>query len=84
MSSTLWARAARSQVPRTAINAIDALSSGIDYTTLASTQRRDEERAVYRTAIPGLVLENVWIGPTDSNLLYNVSTGHTRPIIPAA
>ena len=39
--------------------------------------------ATYRTAISGLVLEDVRFGPGSSTLLCDVSNGHPRPIIPA-
>ena len=67
-----------------AINAINALSSGINYIALATAQRKDEEMAAYHSAISGLVLEDEQFGPTDSTLLCNVSTGQPMPIIPAA
>ncbi|KAK3884912.1 hypothetical protein Pcinc_010841 [Petrolisthes cinctipes] len=55
----------------------------IDYKALAEVQKEDEEMAAYRTAISGLVLENVRFGPGESTLLCDVSTHHPRPIIPA-
>ncbi|KAK3875588.1 hypothetical protein Pcinc_019547 [Petrolisthes cinctipes] len=55
----------------------------IDYKALAEAQKEDEEMAAYRTAISGLVLEDVRFGPGESTLLCDVSTHHPRPIIPA-
>ena len=64
--------------------AISAVTAGIDYAALAAAQREDEEMLAYRTAISGLVLEDVRFGPANTTLLCDVSTGQPRPIIPSA
>ena len=64
---------------------INTVSTGIDYAALAAAQREEEEEMhAYRTAITGLVLEDIRFGPTNTTLLCDVSTGQPRPIIPAA
>ena len=69
---------------RTTIAAVQALLPGIDYAALAAAQLGDEELPAYRTAISGLVLEDIPLSSTDKTLLCDVSTGHPRPIVPAA
>ena len=48
---------------------------GIDYTAMAIAQQQDDEMKAYRTAITGLVLEDVKFGPTNTTLLCDVSSG---------
>ena len=62
---------------------INSLEPGIDYKALADAQQVDAEMAAYRTAISGLVLDDVPFGPGRSTLLCDISTGQPRPIIPA-
>ena len=62
---------------------INALEPGIDYKALADAQQVDEEMAACRTAISGLVLEDVRFGPGSSTLLCDISTGQPRPLIHA-
>ena len=49
-----------------------------------SAQHADQEMAAYRTAISGLVLQDVQFGPTNTTLLCDISTGQPRPIVPAS
>lgn len=63
---------------------INVLAPGVDYVALAAAQRDDNEIHAYRTAISGLVLEDVQFGPADATILCDVSTGQPRPIVPAA
>lgn len=69
---------------RTSINNISTFSPDIDYTALAAAQEQDEEILAFRTAVTGLVLEDVRFGPGNATLLCDVSTGQPRPIVPAA
>jgi cleavage and polyadenylation specificity factor subunit 1 len=69
---------------RTLIHAVNALSPGIDYEAMAATQQDNDEILAYRTAKSGLVLEDVPIGPRNTTLLCDISTGHPRPIVPAS
>ena len=48
---------------------------GIDYTAMANAQQNDEDIKAYRTAITGLILEDVKFGPTNTTLLCDVSSG---------
>lgn len=47
----------------------------IDYTALAAEQLTDEKIPAYRTAITGMVLEDMPLGPSDAFILCDVSTG---------
>ena len=69
---------------RTTIAAVQALQPGIDYTALAVAQLEDEELPAYRTAISGLVLEDIPFSLTGKTLLCDISTGQPRPVVPAA
>ena len=69
---------------RITINAAHQLESGVDFPAMAAAQRNDQEMAAYRTAISGLVLQDVQFGPTNDTLLCDISTGHPRPIVPAS
>jgi hypothetical protein len=69
---------------RTTIAAVHALLPGVDYAALAIAQRQDAELPDYRTAISGLVLQDVPLGPVGKTLLCDVSTGHPRPIVPTS
>ena len=51
----------------------------IDYTAMAIAQQQDDEMKAYRTAITGLVLEDVKFGPTNTTLLCDVSSGFGLP-----
>lgn len=68
---------------RANINSIHALLPGVDYNAMALAQQTDPEMAAYRTAISGLVLEDVSFGPAGKFLLCDVSTGYPRPVVPA-
>ena len=59
---------------------------GIYYrpTAMAIAQQQDDEMKAYRTAITGLVLEDVKFGPTNTTLLCYVSSGQPCPIIPSS
>ena len=57
---------------------------GIDYAAMATAQQQDDEMKAYRTAITGLVLEDVKFGPTNTTLLCDVSSGQPRPIVPSS
>ena len=57
---------------------------GIDYTVMAIAQQQDDEMKAYRTAITGLVLEDVKFGPANTTLLCDVSSGQPRPIVPSS
>ena len=61
----------------TSIHAISA-QMGIDYAAMASDQKGNEDIQAYRTAITGLVFEDVKFGPHASTLLRDVSTGQPR------
>ena len=64
-------------------SSVNSLLPGIDYTAMAAAQLADDEMAAYRTAISGLVLEDVSLGSAGQTLLCDVSTGQPRPIVPA-
>ena len=51
---------------------------------MANAQQNDEEIKTYRTAITGLILEDVKFGPTNATLLCDVSSGQPRPIVPSS
>ena len=68
---------------RTVINAITT-ELDIDYRAMALAQVEDPEIPSYRTAVTGLVLEDVPFGPTGTTLLCDVSTGQVRPIVPSS
>ena len=55
---------------------------GVDYMAMASDQKKDEDVKAYRTAITGLVLEDIPFGPNNDTLLCDVSTGQPRPVVP--
>ena len=55
---------------------------GIDYSTMSNEQRNSEEVKAYRTAISGLKLEDVPLGPNGETLLCDTSLGHPRPVVP--
>ena len=57
---------------------------GIDYTAMAIAQQQDDEMKAYRTAITGLVLEDVKFGPANTTLLCDVSSGQPCPIVPSS
>ena len=57
---------------------------GIDYAAMATAQQQDDEMKAYRTAITGLVLEDVKFGPTNTTLLCDVSSGQPCPIVPSS
>ena len=58
----------------TIINAVKKLEHMVDFTAMAEAQRNDKEMAAYRTAISGLVLQDIQFGSSDTMLLCNVST----------
>jgi len=68
---------------RTVVNAITT-ELDVDYRAMAAAQVEDPEIKAYRTAVSGLVLEDVPFGPTGSTLLCDVSTGNARPIVPSS
>ena len=51
---------------------------------MANAQQRDEDIKAYRTAITGLILEDVKFGPTNTTLQCDVSSGQPRPIVPSS
>ena len=51
---------------------------------MAIAQQQHDEMKAYRTAITGLVLEDVKFRPTNTTLLCNVSSGQPRPIVPSS
>jgi transposase InsO family protein len=55
---------------------------GIDYAGMAAAQENDDDIKAYRTAVTGLVLEDVQFGPNNATLLCDVSAGQPRPIVP--
>ncbi len=65
------------------VNAVTA-QLGLDYSAMALAQQEDEELVAYRTAISGLVLEDVEFGTTGQKLLCDVSSGQPRPVVPAS
>ena len=68
---------------RTPVHTV-SMQIGIDYTAMAIAQQQDDEMKAYRTAITGLVLEDVKFGPTNTTLLCDVSSGQPRPIGPSS
>ncbi|XP_072898585.1 nephronectin a isoform X1 [Hemitrygon akajei] len=62
---------------------IHALSQGVDFEALAEAQQADEEIPSYRTAVSGLQLQDLPIGPGERTLLCDVATGQPRPVVPA-
>ena len=58
----------------TIINAVKKLEHRVDFTAMAKAQRNCKEMATYRTAISGLVLQDIQFRPSDTMLLCNVST----------
>ena len=56
------------------------LSPEINYRQLAADQATSEEIHAYRTAITGLKLEDVRF--QDFTVLYEISIGYIRPIVP--
>lgn len=69
---------------RISINAAHQLEPGVDFSAMAAAQQNDPEMAAYRTAITGLVLQDVQFGPSGNTLLCDTSTGHPRPVVPAS
>jgi len=67
---------------RTRINSLHALLPGVYYTEMARAQATDPEMSTYRTAISGLVLEDIPFGTSGETLLCDVSTGQPRPVVP--
>ena len=61
---------------------ISALLPGIDYATLAEAQRADDEIPLYKTAISGLVLEDIPFNSHGETILCDISTGQPRPVVP--
>ena len=61
-----------------------ALQMGVDYTAMAIAQQIDEEMTAYRTAVNGLILEDIKFGLTNTTLLRDVSSGQPRPIVPSS
>ena len=56
-------------------HAVKKLEHRVDFTAMAEAQRNDKEMTAYRTAISGLVLQDIQFGSSDTMLLCNVSTG---------
>lgn len=69
---------------RISINAAHQLEPGVDFSAMAAAQQNDPEMAAYRTAITGLVLQDVQFGPSGNTLLCDTSTGHPRPVVQAS
>ena len=76
------ANAVADTLSRPTVNAIDMYGIGIDYTAMATAQREDEEIDAYRTAITGLVLEQIQIGPNGESVLCDISGPRPRPVVP--
>ncbi|XP_051874566.1 uncharacterized protein LOC127571861 [Pristis pectinata] len=53
------------------IHSVTSSAPGVDYTVLAQEQQTDTETPAYRTAVSGLRLEDVPVGPTAVRLLTN-------------
>ena len=68
---------------RSVINAITT-ELDIDYSAMAAAQANDPEIIAYRTAVSGLILEDIPFGPAGTTLLCDTSTGIARPIVPAS
>ena len=65
--------------------AISAISGGIDFSALATTQLADPVgMAACRTAITGLQLKDIPFGPNNTTLLCDVSLGRPRPLVPVS
>ncbi|KAL5479168.1 hypothetical protein EMCRGX_G022658 [Ephydatia muelleri] len=60
------------------------LQLGIDYSAMAASQIVDQEVQSYRTALSGLVLQDIPFGEQGDTLLYDTSTGHARPVVPVS
>ena len=68
---------------RARVCAIHAMAPGIDYEAMAKDQQADGEMMAYRTDTSALGLEDLAIGPGQTLLLCDVSTGQPRPVVPA-
>lgn len=55
------------------------MAPGIDYTALWAAQRDDDEVLAYRTAISGLLLEDVRFGPAGATVQCDGSTDQLKP-----
>ena len=65
--------------------AISAISGGIDFLALATTQLADPVgMTACQTAITGLQLKDIPFGPNNTTLLCDVSLGRPRPLVPVS
>ena len=63
---------------------IDSIQLGIDYSAMAASQNVDREVQSYRSALSGLVLQDIPFGEQGATLLCDTSTGHARPVVPVS
>ncbi|XP_072115699.1 uncharacterized protein [Mobula birostris] len=57
---------------------------GVDYAALAEAQEADDEIPSYRTAVSGLQLQDLPVGPGERTLLCDAATSQPHPVVPAA
>ena len=63
---------------------IQSVQLGIDYSAMATDQAKDPEVQSYRTTRSNLVLQDIPFGTNGVSLLFDTSTGNTRPVVPAS
>ena len=68
---------------RAAVASITRPLLDLDFTVMAKDQQCPEIQA-YRTAITGLQVEEIPVGPSSIPLLCDMSTGSPRPLVPAS
>ena len=68
---------------RTSANSLH-VEIGVDYAAMATAQCSDPEMSTYRDGVTGLRLKDVTFGVSGDTILCDISTGHPRPIVPAA
>jgi len=64
---------------------VGAVQLGLDFAEMARAQQVDPEAHAYRTAITGLIWQDLPVqGHADCTILCDVSTGRPRPLVPAS
>ena len=63
---------------------IDSIQLEIDYSAMAASQIVDQEVQPYRTALSGLMLQDIPFGQQGATILCDTSTGHARPVVPVS
>lgn len=61
---------------------VQAVHLGMDFVLIAADQQSDPEMQVYRSAISSLKIADVCFANTGVTLMCDVSSGHTRPVVP--